>query len=151
MRKIILAVALSVAVSRCAFAAPATEVIAPVKQFINGFNKGDTKSAIAACEADMSIVDDFTPHEWHGPGAMAKWMHDYDIDAKKHGITDGIVTLGTPWRVDVTGDRAYAVIPSQYVYKVKGKPVRETGAVLTAALHRGSGGWKITGWAWSRH
>ena len=151
MRKILLTIALAVAASGSAFASPETEAMAPVKQFVNGFNKGDMKAVVAAAEADMNIVDDFAPHEWHGKGAMAKWLHDYDVDAKKQSIKDGIVTIGTPWRVDVTGDRAYAVIPAEYAYKMRGKPVKETGAVLTVALHKGSGGWKITAWTWSKH
>jgi hypothetical protein len=75
----------------------------------------------------------------------------YGADAQAQGITDGIVTLATPWRVDVTGGRAYAVIPATYAYKQHGKPVTETGAVITIALQKLPAGWRITGWAWSRH
>ncbi len=66
MRKILLTIAMAVAASGSVFASPETEAMAPVKQFINGFNKGDMKAVVAAAEADMNIVDDFTPHEWHG-------------------------------------------------------------------------------------
>ena len=47
-------------------------------------------------------------------------MKDYDTDAKKNGITGGVVTLGKPSPADVTGDRAQVVIPSNYTYKQKG-------------------------------
>ena len=40
------------------------DVMAPVHQFVDGFNKGDTKSALAACADQTSIIDEFPPHEW---------------------------------------------------------------------------------------
>lgn len=126
-------------------------VMVPVRQFVDGFNKGDTRSALAACAEQTSIIDEFPPHEWHGPGACAKWMADYDTDARKNGITDGIVTLGTPKHLDVAGDRAYAVIPSDYAFKRKGTPVKETASAFTFALQKTAAGWRITGWSWAKN
>ena len=127
-----------------------TEVLAPVHQFVDGFNKGDTKAALAACADVTSIIDEFPPHEWHGAGACARWMSDFDADAKKNGITDGTVTLGNPTHVDITADRAYIVIPSNYAFKQNGKAVQETGAMFTFALQKGQAGWRITGWSWAK-
>jgi hypothetical protein len=73
-----------------------TAVVAAVHQFVEGFNKGDMKIMAASCAEQTSILDEFPPHEWHGAGACAKWASDYDADAKKNGITDGVVTLSTP-------------------------------------------------------
>ena len=69
-----------------------TAVLASVNQFVDGFNKGNTKMLVAACADQTSILDEFPPHEWHGSGACAKWVSDFDADAKTNGITDGIVT-----------------------------------------------------------
>ena len=60
-------------------------------------------------------ADGYPPHAWHGAGACLTWMKDYDTDAKKNGITGGVVTLGKPSPADVTGDRAHVVIPSNYL------------------------------------
>lgn len=128
-----------------------TAVMAVVNQFTDAFNKGDTKSAAATCAEQTSIIDEFPPHEWHGAGGCAKWMADYDADAKKNGITDGNVKLSTPKHVDVTADRAYVVVPADYTYKMKGKPVKETASLLTVALQKSTSGWKITGWSWSKN
>lgn len=125
-------------------------VMAVVNQFTDAFNKGDTKTAAATCAEQTSIIDEFPPHEWHGAGGCAKWMADYDADAKKNAITDGNVKLGAPKHVDVTADRAYVVVPADYTYKMKGKPVKETASLLTVALQKSAGGWKITGWSWSK-
>ena len=82
-----------------------TAVMAVVRQFVDGFNKGDMKVMSTTCAEQTSILDEFPPHEWHGAGACAKWAGDYDADAKKNGITDGVVTLSAPTHVDVSGDR----------------------------------------------
>jgi len=150
MRKMFIALSLAVLVAAPAAASDQTDVTAVVQKFVDGFNKGDTKTAAAACADQTSIVDEFPPYEWHGTGACAKWMADYDADAKKNGITDAIVTLGTPRHVDVTGDRAYVVVPTGYTYKLKGTPAKQTGSTLTIALQKGAAGWRITGWTWTK-
>ena len=126
-------------------------VIATVRQFIDGFNRSDAKSEVAACDSQASIIDDFAPHEWQGPTACADWTAAYAAEAKKDGIAEGSVTLGKPWYLAVTGNRAYAVFPATFAYKDHGKPVTEGGAVFTVALRKSSMGWRITGWAWSKH
>ena len=130
-------------------AAPA--VMAPVNQFLEGFNAGDTKKMLAAGTDRMSIIDEFPPHEWHGTGSFSRWMSDYDADAKKNGITDGFVKFGTPTHIDVTADHAYVVIPADYSFKRNGKPEGEVGSIITITLRNGSDGWRITGWAWAKH
>lgn len=150
MQRIVAAIAVAVFAAGPAFASEKTDVMVPVRQFVDGFNKGDTKTALAACADQTSIIDEFPPHEWHGAGACAKWANDFDADAKKNGITDGVVTLGTPRHVDITGDRAYVVVPTNYTFKKKGKPARETGSILTIALQKEATGWRISGWSWAK-
>jgi ketosteroid isomerase-like protein len=128
-----------------------TAVLAAVNQFADGFNKGDTKMLLSACADQTSILDEFPPHEWHGTGACAKWVSDFDADAKKNGITDGVVTLSNPLHVDVTADRAYVVIPANYTFKQKGKAISEVGSIITLTLHKSPTGWRITGWSWAKH
>src|SRR5215468_11183858 len=143
MRAISIAVVVAVFAAGSAFAAEKDDVMAPVKQFVDGFNKGDVNSALATCAGSTSIIDEFPPHEWHGPGACAAWAKDFDADAKKSGVTDGRVTLGKPRHVDVTEDLAYVVGPASYAYKLKGNPTKETGSILTLSLQRGASGWLI--------
>lgn len=131
-------------------AAQQADVLRPIRQFTDGFNKGDVPGALAACADEASIIDEFAPYEWHGPGACATWANDYDADAKARGVTDGIVTLGRPRHVNVAGDHAYVVIPATYKYKLKGKPVVEAGALLTVALEKTAAGWRMTAWTWSK-
>ena len=126
-------------------------MLVAVHQFVDGFNKGDTTLLLAACADHVSIIDEFPPHEWHGRGSCAQWSSDYDADAKKNGITDGIVTLSKPSHVDITADRAYVVGPANYTFKKNGKPVKEVGSMFTLTLQKGQTGWRNTGWAWAKH
>jgi len=151
MNKMLIGLVVAMLAGGPAVASEKTDVMAVIQQFVDAFNKGDMESAVARCADQASIIDDFAPHEWHGAGACSKWGTAYEADAKKNEITDGVVTLGTPRHMEVTANRAYAVIPvDSYTYKVKGKPTKETGSILTVALRKGESGWRITGWAWAQ-
>ena len=149
MNRMLVACALALLAAGPVLASENSEVMAPIHQFIDGFNKGDVASALAACADQTSIIDDFPPHEWHGAGACATWAKDYGADAASRGITDEVVGIGTPVHVDVTGDRAYVVVPASDRYKQKGKLVK-LAATMTLALQKTATGWHITGWTWSR-
>ena len=130
-----------------AFAAERDDVIAAVHRYLDNLDKLETASAM--CDEYVSILDEFPPHEWHGPTACADWWKAYNAYNEKSGITDGDAPLGTPWTVDVTGDRAYFVAPMTYTFKQHGKPVKET-ASFAVSLKRTPTGWRITGWAFSK-
>jgi len=150
MRKILIALIVGTLTTGTAFASDQADVMATIHQFIDGFNKGDVKSALATCAEQNSIIDEFAPYEWHGAGACAKWASDFEVDAKKNGITDSVVGMGKPKHVDVEGDHAYVVAPVTYAFKMKGKPVKESRSLMTLSLQKGAAGWRLTGWAWSK-
>ena len=124
-------------------------VMKPINQFVNGFNKGDFASAMAACSETTAIIDEFPPHSWSGPGACQAWADAFDADAKKNHITNGKVILGKPSHFESTSDYAYVVIPSNYTFKQRGKPMSEPGSIFTFALQKGAAGWAITAWSWA--
>ena len=156
MRKTILALPLVIAALVCATGATAassdkSDAMVPVNQFVDGLNKGDAKSAVAACADETSIIDEFPPHVWNGSGACQKWIDDFGADAQKKGLTKPLVTLGKPRHVDVTGDRAYVVVPATYSYTLKGKAMKEPNCTLTVALQKAAAGWRIAAWSWSKN
>jgi len=127
-----------------------TAVLEPVQVFVAAFNVGDTTRMLSVCAAEMSILDEFPPFAWQGPGACAQWLEDYDTNARTEGLTEGAVVLGAVRHVDIVGDRAYVVSGVAFTWRRRGEPQEETGATFTCALARGVAGWQITGWAWSK-
>lgn len=125
------------------------QLMAPVKQFMDSFNKGDAKTAEAAhASGGVAIIDEVSPHVWQGPAAFKAWAAALEADAKAKGQTEQSVTLGEPTREEVSGDRAYLVVPAVYSFKEKGVAMREE-AQMTFALQKGAADWKITGWSWT--
>ena len=151
MKKIVFALTFAALLVGPAAASDKTDILAPVQQFVAGFNTGDVPKATAVCTDELSIIDDFPPHEWHGAGAVLRWFADFGVEAKKNVITEGRVTLGTPRHIDVNGDRAYVVIPSNFTYKMKGKPMKQTGSMFTFALQKTGVGWRIAAWSWAKN
>ena len=148
MPKLVIALAIAVVGARPVFASQETDVMAPVRQFVDGFNKNDIKMAQAACADQTFIIDDFPPHEWRGSGATSKWFRDLTRMGRKNGMSDSFVTLLKPRQVDVTGTHAYVVVPINLRYNDKGQLVKRTG-LMTLALHKGVDGWRIAVWAWT--
>lgn len=116
-----------------------------VEKFLDGFNSGNGPALVAACAAQTGIIDDFPPHAWMSCG---NWWKAFVAFSKEDGDTDPIVKIGTPARVDITGDVAYVVVPATFSYKHKGSTVTQNGSTWTLVLKNGSTGWHITAWAW---
>lgn len=151
MRYLTLGAALWLGAGAAASAAtPDAQLMAPIRTFIDSFNKGDSATAAAthAATSDLTIIDEVSPHLWHGEKAFQAWSADLDSDSQKRGITDQSVTLGAPTRVESSGDSAYVVVPAVYAFKEAGAALRES-AQMTFVLKKGSGGWLIHGWTWT--
>jgi hypothetical protein len=131
-------------------ATPDAQLIAPIQKFIDSFNKGDMAAAAAthAATADLAIIDEVPPYHWQGIQAFQAWSADLGRDIQKQGLTDAMVTLGTPTRQQTDGDSAYVVVPAVFTFKQRGVAMREA-AQMTFALKKGGGGWLIHGWTWT--
>jgi ketosteroid isomerase-like protein len=130
-------------------AAADAQLMAPINQFIDSFNKGDAAAAEAAHAKDgVTIVDEPAPHLWQGAGAFKAWAADLEKDAKAKGQTDQMVKVSPATREEVSGDLAYVIVPAVYSFKEKGVAMREQ-AQMTYVLRKGAEGWKIQAWTWT--
>lgn len=129
---------------------PDPQMIAPIQQFMDAFNKGDIAGAAAthAAVADLVIIDEPPPFQWTGPKAFHTWAADLDADAKAHGITEQQVSISAPTRVESNGAAAYVIVPAVYTFKEKGVPMR-AASQMTFVLKKGPKGWLIHGWTWT--
>ena len=149
MKAFVVGTVVSVGLLAAAGAANAeSELMAPVHQFVDSFNKGDVKTAaLAFAPSTVSIIDDVAPHVWIGPNALGDWARDLVADDKAAGISDEMVTLDAPTREVISGDKAYLVVSVVYSYKQQGMAMREP-AQMTYALTKSGAAWLISGWTW---
>lgn len=129
-------------------ATPEAELLAPIHQFIDSFNKGDAATAEATHLASASITDEVAPFHWESPGAFKAWAAALDAHDKKAGMTGQQVSLGKAHLVESTADTAYVSMDAVYSYKQNGVAMREP-ARMTFALRKAADGWKIASWTWS--
>jgi ketosteroid isomerase-like protein len=130
-------------------AAPADErgVASSVAAFVDAVNKGHRKEALAHLTADVSIAEDLAPYSWHGPAAGSEWLDAMWKNGQRIGVSSIRMHLEAPMQVLATGDRAYEAIPGVVILEGKGPPLHERG-LLTFALRRSGGGWKISQFSW---
>ena len=124
--------------------------VAAVRQYLDGFNKGDAQLMAASFADTGSILDGMAPHLWQGPTAAQDWHRDVLIEGRQHGASDYFVTLGEPLHSNVTGDSAYLVFPATMTFKMDDKQVTQSGAFFTVALRKLAEGWRIAAWAWTK-
>ena len=141
MSKVLIALAVSVLTAGSALASDKDDIMAVLKQWSSG-----AAGSVATCADDAAVIDDIPPFEWHGPGACARWQKDNDAYLQQ-GISDETFTIGNPQQLIISGDRAYAVLPTTYAFTQKGKRVSET-ATSTLVLNKTAAGWRITAWTW---
>jgi len=126
------------------------QLMAPIQKFMDTFNKGDMAGASSthAASEELAIMDEVPPFLWRGAKAFHAWAAALDSDAKKNGITEPIATISSPTRTEVSGDRAYVIVPAVYTFKQRGVAMR-ANAQMTVVLKRETSGWLITGWSWT--
>jgi hypothetical protein len=132
-----------------ASAAPSPdELMAAPRALIANLDAGKIDAAAATITADATMIDEFPPHAWSGPGAFKRWLSDYAASNAAAHVTNGKVKLGDPIVAQATGDVAYVVAAANETYKQSGVRMAET-ARMVFALRREEGAWKIAAWAWA--
>ena len=130
--------------------AATTAPMSTIRQYINGFNKGDPETMASAFLVPSSILDDMAPHAWQGPTASQDWHRAVLIEGEHNCASGYFVSLGEPLHNDVTGDAAYVVVPATMTFSVHGQKITQTGAIFTVALRKLAGEWRITAWECSK-
>jgi len=131
-----------------AIASDKSDVQAVVHKWVDGFNKGDSKSALASCADESAIIDDFPPYEWHGAGACKTWFNDINAWFKQNDGAFDHTTIDKVHHVQVTGDHAYVVLSATFYWKEKDTSKNEKG-IWTWGMKKDDHGWRITGWTWT--
>lgn len=123
-------------------------VATAIGQFSAALHSGDSKAAKKFLAGRTVILDDVAPYYWGGANAFENWQADLVKASAAKGMSEEDAELGTPTRIEVTGDHAYAVLPATQTFTMKGRRMREN-AQLTFILAKDAAGWKITSWTWT--
>ena len=83
-----------------------------VRQYVEGFNNGDSAAMAGTCADPMQILDGMSPHVWQGPTAAEDWWRDVLAEGEHLGASGYRIALGEARHVDVNGDYAYVVVPA---------------------------------------
>src|SRR4051812_37771539 len=148
MRAKLVLLALSLIVAAPAKAGPAEDATAAVANILDRFNAGDVDAFFQAHQDGATIVDEFAPYPWGGPGSAQRWAGDYQRDAGARGISGGRVDHGPPIRAESDGQSAYIVLPTVYRFVQHGAHMAGRGSMTFVMQHVGAR-WMIASWTYS--
>lgn len=130
-----------------ATSAPSAAVMQPVKNALASLNTNSPKPLAGIYATNATIVDEFAPYSWSGAGAGTMWFNDFGKFAKSVGLTNAKGILLKPTAFNMSGDRAYLVIPCDFGGTMKGKAIKEHGT-WTFTLQRSGSSWRIVTQSW---
>ena len=134
--------------STFAQAEPADTPMSTIHRFIDASSRGDDIAVGALQVPDVSIIDEFPPHVWRGPGAYRAWAADAHRQDVAEDVHDGVLSLGRVVREESDGKTAYVIAHALYRYKAHGVLTDEP-AEMVFALQRTRDEWKITAWCFT--
>jgi ketosteroid isomerase-like protein len=124
-------------------------VLATITRMTEAANKGDAPTVFAAFTASPMIVEDLAPYRWQGPGTPQAWLEGMGANAQAHGYTAITMKLRPPTRIEITGERAYAIVPGTLSYTLKDGHSEHADGLITFLLLRSAADWKIDSLIWS--
>ena len=130
----------------------AGQLEASLDHFCELVNQGDAPSAVAYFLPDASIVEDLAPYSWQGPTAGMQWLQAMNANAERSGISAINMHFLPATTVQITGARAYAVIPGDLTYSFKDGTIQHAQGHVTFALQKVAASWRIETltWTWER-
>jgi ketosteroid isomerase-like protein len=127
----------------------AAGVMATITRMTDAVNRGAMPTAFAAFTASPWITEDGPPYVWRGPGAPKAWIESMGANAQANGISGVDMKLSPASRIEVTGDRAYALVPGRLTYTLKDGNSAHADGLLTFTLQRTGPDWRIETLIWS--
>lgn len=124
------------------------DVEVAVTQMVDAVNRTDMAAASTWFADGAVIVEDIPPYRWDGPDAVSNWLKVVAGSAKRRGVGAVSMKLGGATRIDVEGDRAYALFPGLLTFRTAGGNFLAEG-LLTFTLIVGDDRWLIDTLAWS--
>ena len=130
-------------------ASDAEDAVNMVRRSLTTFAAGDVAGFRKTwADHDIDIVDDVAPYIWKGDDAVERWLADTGALIQSLGLTNLSITPGEPRRAEVSGDRAFVVLPVVVASTRDGRDYRQHGDQVLV-LTRSKDGWKTQTMAYS--
>jgi hypothetical protein len=123
-------------------AADRKAILAVIQHALGTFSKGDIAAFKATwAPSGVQILDDVPPYSWTGNGAVERWIEETGVAIRQLGLADLTLHSKDPRRVEITGDRAYVVLPVVVRYNLNGRKFTQQGT-QALVMTRTADGWK---------
>lgn len=100
----------------------------------------------AFADSDVTIIENFAPHVFSGPDAVARWTGS--MRGHLDGVTDLHHTFGPPRDFGRTGDLAFFSLPTRWTGVDHGKRFTEQGGWVFVLVRQGAR-WPVRNYAWA--
>jgi hypothetical protein len=128
-------------------ATPDPAVLALPGKMVTALIADDAATLRAACAANATVVDEFSPYLWSGADACVRWAAGFKAFAKQIKLTNVKGTVAPKPFTDVSGARTYLVARVTFAGLMDGKPISEQGTWTFVVVKTGAAQ-KITALAW---
>ena len=126
--------------------APDSAMLEPIEKIARFIATGEEACLSAFATRDVVILENFAPHLFSGPDAVARWAagmreHAKTLAGLKH-------RFGAPQ--DFTGDgrHVFFSLPTHWQGTTHGRPFHEDGG-WSFLLVKEQGGWRVKSYGWA--
>ena len=100
----------------------------------------------AFADTNVTIIENFAPYIFQGPGAVQRWAELFKTHAT--GLANLQVSFGEAHDFSVDGELAYFSLPTTWTGSTKGRKFSEDGG-WAFVLARHGAGWRVQNYGWA--
>ncbi|MCB9947546.1 MAG: hypothetical protein H6842_06940 [Rhodospirillaceae bacterium] len=130
-------------------AGPTAEMIAAaarIARFMRTRADADLAGAFAEDAGGVTIIENFAPHVFAGPAAVADWACGFRAHARDLHDLDWRFGAAQDFRTD--GTRAFFTLPTEWTGRAGARRFAEQGG-WAFVLVRQADGWRVAAYAWA--
>lgn len=117
---------------------PDPAVLALPGKMVTALIADDAATLRAACAANATVVDEFSPYMWSGADACVRWAAGFKAFAKQAKLTNFKGTVLPKPFTDISGPRTYMVARVRFDALLDGKPISEEGTWTFVVVKTGA-------------
>ena len=125
---------------------PDPAMLAPVEMIARFIATGDDACLDAFAAGDVVILENFSPHLFAGPQAVAQWAEGMREHARN--LSELRHSFGPAQDFAGDGERAFFSLPTQWRGRSGGRPFLEDGG-WSFLLVKQDGAWRVKSYGWA--